>query len=169
MENTLNLTSLSLRDAKTYLFAALFVAGNVIFPQLCHLLPMGGHIWLPIYLFTLIGAYKYGFGVGLLTAVVSPLLNSAIFSMPAEAALPGILTKSILLALAAGFAAKRFKSVSIALMALVVLIYQVLGSGAEWIYSGSFAAAKKDFQLGIPGMLLQIFGGFAFVKYLLKK
>ena len=165
MENTLKLQALSMRDSRTYLFTVLFVIGNVLFPQLCHLMPNGGHIWLPIYLFTLIGAYKFGFGVGLMTAIVSPLLNSAIFSMPGTASLPGILMKSIILAIVAAGLAKHFKTLSLVAIALSVVLYQVLGSGAEFLYYGSFAAATHDFTAGIPGMILQIFGGYAIIKY----
>ncbi len=102
METTaVKLYSLDYRDAKTYLAAALFVAGNILLPQICHSVPQGGLRWLPIYFFTLVGAYKYGWRVGLLTAVLSPLVNSALFGMPAAAALPAILLKSVLLAAAA--------------------------------------------------------------------
>ena len=56
--------SLSAANVRTYLFAILFVAGNILLPQLCHLVPEGGKILLPIYFFTLIGAYKFGLKVG---------------------------------------------------------------------------------------------------------
>ena len=69
---TVRLYSLGYGQAKTYWTAFLFVAGNVLLPQLCHLFPLGGVRWLPIYFFTLVGAYKYGWRVGLLTAVASP-------------------------------------------------------------------------------------------------
>ena len=88
METTVKLYSLNFRQAKTYWFTLLFVAGNLILPQLCHLIPQGGLILLPIYFFTLIAAYKFGIRVGLLTAVLSPLANSALFEMPAAAVLP---------------------------------------------------------------------------------
>lgn len=71
METTVKLYSLNFRQAKTYWFTLLFVAGNLILPQLCHLIPQGGLILLPIYFFTLIAAYKFGIRVGLLTAVCS--------------------------------------------------------------------------------------------------
>lgn len=70
METTVKLYSLNFRQAKTYWFTLLFVAGNLILPQLCHLIPQGGLILLPIYFFTLIAAYKFGIRVGLLTAVL---------------------------------------------------------------------------------------------------
>ncbi len=50
--------SLNYSDIKTYLSASLFIVGNILFPQLFHLIPQGGITWLPIYFFTLIGAYK---------------------------------------------------------------------------------------------------------------
>ena len=105
-------------------------------------------------------------GAGLLTAVLSPLVNSALFAMPAPAVLPAILTKSPLLAAAAGFAARKFRRVSLLLLLGVVLFYQVIGSAAEWGLTGSLAAALQDFRIGIPGMLLQILGGYLFIKYL---
>ena len=72
------LYQLSYNQVKTYLLAALFIVGNIVLPQLCHLIPQGGLIFLPIYFFTLVAAYKYGFTVGLTTAVLSPLVNSTV-------------------------------------------------------------------------------------------
>ena len=102
MQATLRLYSLDYRHAKTYGVAALFALGNIVFPQLCHLVHLGGPTWLPIYFFTLVGAYKYGWKAGLLTAVASPVVNSLLFGMPATAELPAILLKSVLLAVFAG-------------------------------------------------------------------
>ena len=99
---SVKLYSLNYRQAVTYGAALLFVAGNIAMPQLCHLVPQGGLILLPIYFFTLIGAYKYGWRVGLLTAVLSPLANNLLFGMPPAPMLAPILVKSVLLALAAG-------------------------------------------------------------------
>lgn len=155
-------------EARTYLAAALFIAGNVALPQLCHLVQLGGPTMLPIYFFTLVGAYKYGWRVGLLTAIASPLVNAALFGMPAVAALPVILLKSALLAAAAGYAAWRFNRVSVALLTGVVLFYQLVGSAGEWAITGSLVAAMQDFRLGIPGMLLQIFGGYLFIKHVIR-
>ena len=146
METTaVKLYSLDYRDAKTYLAAALFVAGNIVLPQICHLVPQGGLRWLPIYFFTLVGAYKYGWRVGLLTAVLSPLVNSA------------------------GFAARRFGRATLPLLAGVVLFYQTAGTLGEWAFTGSAAAAVQDFRIGIPGMLAQAAGGYLIINYLLRK
>ena len=166
METTVKLYSLNFRQAKTYWFTLLFVAGNLILPQLCHLIPQGGLILLPIYFFTLIAAYKFGIRVGLLTAVLSPLANSALFGMPAAAVLPEILIKSVTLA---AMAARYLKSVSLLAMVAVVLAYQIIGSLFEWVLTGSFLTAMQDFRLGVPGMLLQIIAGYALLKWLAKR
>lgn len=169
METTIKLYSSSYTEARTYIVSALFVIGNIVLPQLFHLIPQGGMIWLPIYFFTLIGAYKYGWRVGILTAILSPVINSLLFGMPALAVLPAILLKSILLAASAGYAASRFQKVNILLLLAVVIFYQAVGTIGEWLICGSWTLAVQDFRMGIPGMLLQIFGGYLFVKYILRK
>ncbi|MBP3481876.1 MAG: ECF transporter S component [Alistipes sp.] len=166
---SVKLYSLNYGQAKTYAVAALFVLGNIALPQLCHLLPQGGQILLPIYFFTLLGACKYGWKVGLLTAVASPLANSLMFGMPAAAALPAILAKSVLLAVAAGYAVARYRKVSLLLLAGAVLFSQILGTAFEWAVTGSLYGALQDFRMGVPGIMLQIFGCWAAVKYLLRK
>lgn len=166
---TVKLYSLPYREAKTYWVASLFVAGNVVLPQLCHLIPQGGVMWLPIYFFTLIGAYKYGWRVGVLTAVLSPLVNSALFGMPAVAVLPAILLKSCVLSLVAGFVAAKFRRASLLLLAAVVLAYQIIGGLGEWAMTGSWQVAMQDFRIGVPGMLVQIFGGYLFINRLIYK
>lgn len=165
---SIKLYTMGYNEAKTYLVAAMFIVGNIALPQLCHLMPQGGMIWLPIYFFTLIGAYKYGWKVGLLTAIASPILNHLMFGMPAAAVLVPILVKSTLLALAAGYTASCTHKVSILLMAAVVAFYQIVGGMAEWAIA-DFSAAMQDFKLGLPGMALQIVGGYLFIKYLLRK
>lgn len=138
---SVTLYSTGYRETRTYLAAALFAAGNIVLPQLCHLVQLGGPTMLPIYFFTLVGAYKYGWRTGLLTALASPLVNAALFGMPAVTAL----------------------------LAAVVLFYQIVGSAGEWALTGSFTAAVQDFRIGIPGMLLQVFGGYLFIKYVIRK
>ena len=77
--------------------------------------------------------------------------------------------KSALLAGAAGYAAARFRRASLALLTAVVLFYQTVGTLGEWAFVGSFYAAVQDFRIGLPGMLLQIFGGWAFINFVIRK
>ncbi len=172
MENNataVRLYSLGWHEMRTYIFALLFVAGNIVLPQLCHLFPQGGLIMLPIYFFTLIAAYKFGFRVGLLTAILSPLVNSALFGMPPAAALPIIMIKGILLAGASAWMASKSKGASLLALIGVVLAYQLFGGLIEWAMTGSLASALQDWKLGWPGMLFQAVGGWLVLNYLWRK
>ena len=167
MEKNVNIHSLSLFKVKTYLFVTLFVAGNLLLPLVIHHLPPfsgapnSGLIWLPIYFFTLIAAYKYGFQVGLLTAVLSPILNNLLFGMPMTVMLPSILVKSMLLAGAAAFFAHKAGKISFWAILAAILTYQIIGTSIElFIQNFNVQAALIDFRFGVPGMLLQLFGGY---------
>lgn len=158
----------SVVNAKTYLFAMLFVAGNIILPQLCHMIPDGGKIFLPIYFFTLIASYKFGLKVGLLTAILSPLCNHLLFGMPPAGMLPVLLVKSSLLAMVGAFVANKSQALSIIHIAVVVLAYQIVGGIAEGMIASDWTAALQDFRIGFPGMLLQVVLGWLVLKGLAK-
>lgn len=160
MEKEIKVYNCGLNELRTYLFVLLFVAGNIVLPQLCHLIPDGGKMFLPIYFFTLIASYKYGVKVGLMTAVLSPVINSLLFGMPALAVLPAILIKSVVLALAASFVANKTHKVSFVNLLIVILTYQCIGTLAEWAMTSSWHVAVQDFRIGVPGMLLQLFGTY---------
>lgn len=167
--------TLAYRDTRTYLFAVLFIIGNVLLPQMCHLVPGGGLRWLPIYFFTLIGAYKYGWRVGLLTAIASPLVNSYFFGMPLPAALPGILLKSVVLSGVAAYAAYRFRRASLLLLTAVVASYQFIGTFGEFVmslFSGATAVSAwgmsfNDLTVGLPGLAVQVFLGYFVINKIL--
>lgn len=163
---SVKLYTLNYSEMRTYMFATLFIAGNLLLPQLCHLLPQGGLTWLPIYFFTLVAAYKYGWKVGLLTALASPIVNNLLFGMPAAAMLPIILTKSLLIVAAASVATKIFKSFNILTVAAVVIAYQLVGAVIEWGMTASLAAAIQDLTIGLPGIALQIIGGYFVIRKL---
>ena len=166
MITTAKLNYLSLGNTKTYLLASFFVLGNLVFPQLAHLIPQGGYILLPIYFFTLIAAYRYGFFVGMLTAIFSPLINSLLFAMPPMAVLPAIMIKSVVLVIAASLAAKHFGKVSFLGVVLAVLAYQFVGTAFEWILTQNLHIALQDIRLGMPGILIQIVGGYFILKFM---
>ena len=85
------------------------------------------------------------------------------------AVLPAILLKSVLLAVAAGYAASHFREASLGLLLGVVLAYQIVGTLGEWAMKGDFWLAAQDFRIGIPGMLFQIFGGWLFINRIIRR
>jgi hypothetical protein len=76
------LKPLSVKEARFYLYTSLLIAGNIAFPALCHMVPNGGPMLLPIYFFTLIAGYRFGLAAGLATAILSPLANHVLTGMP---------------------------------------------------------------------------------------
>lgn len=164
MRSSIKLYSLSYNNLKTYLVTLLLISGNIIFPQICHLLPGGGLVWLPIYFFTLIGAYKYGLNVGLLIAILSPAINSLIFNMPEYGHLPLIITRSILLAIIASYAARKFYKISLLIVSVIVLSYHFFGTFAEWFINKDFYIAMQNMNNGLPGVLVQIFIGYSILR-----
>lgn len=168
MSATVKLYSLNLNSVRTYLFAARIYHWKYAFPPIGTFIPGGGLMLLPIYFFTLIGAYKYGLHVGILTAVLSPMVNSLLFGMPVLAVVPAIMFKSIILAVAAALAARYFGKISIWGILIAVLAYQVIDTGFEWILVSDFSVAIQDFRIGFPGMIIQLFGGYLVLKALQK-
>ncbi len=157
---------LPLSNTKTYLVATVFIAGNILFPMLFHAVPNGGHLFLPIFFFTLIGAFHYGLYVGLFTALCSPLLSHLLVGMPVMEMLPVIIAKSLILAVCASCATRYFQKISLPILALVVLASQIFGFVAEWAIVRNIALAYRDLRMGIPGMTLQIFGGYVLIRFL---
>ena len=168
MEATVRLYTLNYDEAKTYLWAAIFVACNLVLPQVFHLIPQGGIIFSPLSLVILVGAYKFGWKTGLLTALASPLVNHLLTGMPAWEVMPVMTMKLAILALVAGLAAQRFKTVSLPLIIGVVLVTKALEALGELLLTDGIAATIADFTIGWPGLLLQIVGGYLILKYLLK-
>ena len=152
MEYTSRATALTLDNWRTYLFATLFTAGNIALPQLCHLVPQGGLLFQPIYLFTLIAACRWGWRVALLTALVSPLLNTLWFGMPSVAMLPVVLLKSVVLALGVSWAMTSQVRKPLLVAVLFIIGAQLLGAVAEW----ALLSSATTLWLCLPGVALQV-------------
>ena len=165
MEANIRLYSLTYSETRTYLMAALFVACNIVLPQLFHLIPQGGIIFSPLSLVIMAGAYKLGWRAALLAAVASPLVNHALFGMPATDVMTLMALKLSILAVVAGLAAQYFKSVSLLVLLGVVLTTKALDFLVEFLLTGGVAATVQDFTIGWPGLLLQVFGTYAILKY----
>ena len=163
--NTLSIQreQFNFKELRTYIATAVFLCGNIVVPQLCHIIPRGGLIFLPIYFFTLVGAFKFGWKVGLMTAILSPLVNCVLFGMPPVASLPAILVKSVTLALAAGLIGKYMRFTILSVI-LAVLAYQLVGMVFEFLMDFNFLHALQDVRIGWPGILIQILGGYFLLK-----
>ena len=166
MEATVRLYTLNFNEAKTYMWAAVFVACNLVLPQVFHLIPQGGIIFSPLSLVILVGAYKFGWKTGLLAAALSPLVNHLLTGMPAWEVLPVMTLKLAVLAMVAGLAAQHFKTVSLPILIGVVLVSKAIGCLGELMLTGGIAATTADFTIGWPGLLMQVVGAWLILKFI---
>ena len=166
METTARLYTLNFDEVKTYLWATVFVACNLVLPQVFHLIPQGGVIFSPLSLVILVGAYKFGWKTGLLAAVLSPLVNHLITGMPMWGVLQVMTLKLAVLAMVAGLAAQHFKTVSLPLLIGVILVSKAIGCLGEFLLAGGIEATIADFTIGWPGLLLQVIGAWLILKFI---
>ena len=166
MEASARLYTFTYAETKTYLWAAVFIACNLVLPQVFHLIPQGGIIFAPLSLVILAGAYKFGWRVGLIAALASPLVNHLLTGMPAWDVLPVMTLKLTVLALVAGFTAQHFREVTLPLLAGVVLASMLIGGLGELVLTGGIEATVQDVTIGWSGMLLQVIGAYLVCKYL---
>ena len=166
MEASVRLYALNYGEVKTYVWTAVFVACNLVLPQLFHLIPQGGVIFSPLSLVILAGAYKFGWKTGLLAALLSPLVNHSLTGMPAWEVLPVMTLKLAVLAVVAGLVAQHFKAVSVLLLIGVVLASKAIGGMGELLLTGGVDATTADFIVGWPGLLLQVVGAWLILKYI---
>jgi hypothetical protein len=164
METSVKLYSLNFDEAKTYLCVAVFVACNLVLPQLFHLIPQGGIIFSPLSFVILAGAYKFGWKTGVLAALLSPLVNHWLTGMPAWNVLPVMTMKLAVLALVAGLVAQYFRKASLPLLIGVVLVSKAIGCLGELVLTGGIDATIADFAIGWPGLLMQVFGAWLILK-----
>ena len=166
MEASVRLYALNYDEVKTYMWTAVFVACNLVLPQLFHLIPQGGVIFSPLSLVILAGAYKFGWKTGLMAALLSPLVNHSLTGMPAWEVLPVMTLKLAVLAVVAGLVAQQFKAVSVLLLIGVVLASKAIGGLGELLLTGGIDATTADFIVGWPGLLLQVVGTWLILKYI---
>lgn len=150
--------SLTLRDGRTYGLSALFVAGNTLLPLVFHLVPNGGQMFLPIFFFTLLGAWRYGLTVGLMAGLFSPLFSHLVMGMPSTAMLAPVAAQSIITAVLAALVARRVEKTTIAAVATVAVASMVLGLAVERLMVDTGTPMATAFVTAVPGMALQTLG-----------
>ena len=164
MEANVRFYTLNYDEAKTYMWATVFVACNLVLPQVFHLIPQGGIIFSPLSLVILAGAYKFGWKTGLLAALLSPSVNHLLTGMPATEVLPVMTMKLAVLAVIAGLTAQYFKKASLPIIIGVVLVCKAVECVGELLLTGGIEATVTDFTMGWPGLLLQVFGTWLLLK-----
>jgi len=158
--------NLEFMNWRYYVFTLVFISGNLFFPWLAHKFPLGGPMFLPIYFFVLIGAYKFGWRVGIATAILSPLTNHLLTGMPQAVMLPTIFVKGLSMAILAAYIAQKTRKISFLNLAIIIIGYQGIGMLFEGIYTKSIAKAFQDIIIGYPGLIIQLVVGYFVIWFL---
>lgn len=154
---------LQLTTGSSYLKAVFFIGANIALPHLFHLIPGGGVMFLPIYVFTLCGALCYGWRFGLLTAVMTPLVGYLLFGAPALAMIPDMLLKGAVLSVTAAWLMRKNAGVMQINPLLAVVASWLIVGLVEWPFMGA-SFAFQDFVTGLPGMVLMTLAGMVALK-----
>lgn len=157
------------QEWKTYVIGLLFAISCLALPQLIHFIPNGGLTFTPILFLSLLASFRYGIQIGLLTAILSPLANYALFGMPHTELLPTLIAKGIIIALVAVYAVRKFRRVSILTLVCVIATASAFGFLADCIIASSFSAALNVFIAGFPGIIVQLIGGYLFIRFVFKR
>lgn len=156
---------LGFSSVRTYAYIAAFSVANVLLPLFIHaFVPGGGPKLLPIYFFTLVAGYVFGWRVGIITGALSIALNFFLTGMPPAPALPFVFGKSIVLGTIAGLVSPRYLSLPIPVkLILIVLVYQILGALVGALVQGNpsqfIGDLSREMSIGYLGIVIQIVGG----------
>ena len=152
----------------TYLKATLFVIISVIIPFMMHYFSLGSIVLLPLLFITFFAAFRFGWAVGLLTAIASPLVSNVISGMPPGVMLYIVLAQCVIIASLVGVFAKNTYRLSSFQVLAIIAAYQFI---AFVIQSLLFNAtiAFDAIVVSLPGMLLQLIFFTVYSRYLMKK
>jgi len=143
-------------ELKTWLYAALFIAANVVLPLLFHLFGLGGAIFVPILFFTLLASLRYGTACGATVAILSPLVSFALTGMPAAPMMWVLMVKGVAMAAVAGVLVKPGEKISLWQVAAVAVAAQIIGMAFQALLLSGLAPAWAAVTTALPGIVLQI-------------
>jgi len=154
--------TLTFRDMRFYLFLTLFVTLSVAVPWFCHMIhPLAGPMLLPLFFFVLLAGDLFGWRMGLLVGMATPLVSFLISGMPSSVMMPRILAEATLMGVTVGWISERMPSwrhsaVPVAILAghLGAAIVVSLMAGA---FVHGFTALWRAACVGWPGLIMQVF------------
>ena len=161
---------LNYTDIRSYIFTAVFVLLNVAVPWVFHQFHLAGPTFLPMHIFILVAGLLFGWRVGLMVGLLTPLASYAVSGMPLLPVLPQIMIELSVYGLVAGILRERFNLRAIwsllgammagrlALLLAVLVIYVIVGK----VYSPLGPEANpllvvwSVIKQGGPGIVIQL-------------
>ena len=150
--------------ASTYLWTAAFITGNVVLPMICHAVNLGGKMFLPLMLFTVIAAARLGTIPAIITVVFSPLLSLAITGMPAGVLLTSYMAHALIVAAVIGTWKQYKGEFSVLSIIALLAVAHLAGFIVNGIVFFTFDVAWGLFLMSWPGVLIQAIALLAVTK-----
>lgn len=149
----------------TYLRASAFVILSVLTPVVMHQFSVSGIAFLPILFFTFFAAIRYGWAVGLLSAIASPLVSNMLTGMPPGIILYVVLAQCVVISLLTGVFVRSSFKISFFQILTVIIAYQATALVIESSFIG-FSSAWSGLITTIPGMIIQLIFFTLYSRYL---
>ena len=160
--------ALDFSSLKLYAISTILAIGNILLVFLSHYIYIGntvaGKVILPLYFFTLVGTYYFGARAGFLTAFFSLIASRILAHMPADPVLFPVTLKLLFLIAFTSFIARETGKPTLSRLVYIVAGYQLAGTLIGLLFHGNLSFS--DYPTAVPGLLLQVFGGYVVLNIL---
>jgi hypothetical protein len=150
----------NLKTVELVNFSVVFIAIGILLPLVTHQFGMAGAIFLPMHLFVLTAGLLFGWRMGLLVGLMTPLTSHVLSGMPLLPVLPQITFEVMLYGLVAGLSKEVIKTnvFTSLLMAMVAgrfgsLIFLTI---VRINHTSPLAAVWNATKTGWIGIILQL-------------
>lgn len=138
-----------------FLTAVYAMAGTVL-PLLFHSYGLAGPRFLPIFLFTMIGAVTISPSAALAVAIITPLANNLLTGMPAGSMMILVIIKGAIIVGLVRLLAQWLSKSKILFSIALVISYQAIGFLMESTFLNTVSVAWQHFIFSWPGMVIQV-------------
>ena len=161
---------LKFTDISSYALIAVFVLLSVLTPWVFHQFHLAGATYLPMHIFIMVAALAFGWQLGLIAGLLSPLTSYVISGMPLLNILPQVTIELAAYGLLAGVLHQKFNLRIIwsllgsmlggRLVLLLTIMVTYFISGETYSPLGlettPFLSVWHTIKQGLPGILLQL-------------
>lgn len=162
--------TLKFTEIRSYIFASVFVVLSVAAPWVFHQFHLAGPTFLPMHIFVFVAGLLFGWRLGLMVGLLTPLASYAVSGMPGLQILPQIVVELSVYGLVAGILRERFNLRAVwSLLGAMIAGRLALGLGVLVIYliagrvysplgieANPFLAVWSAIKQGGPGIIMQL-------------
>jgi hypothetical protein len=155
--NILEKSIIKVTVLKQIMFIVIFTVLSVALPSFCHQFNLAGQAFLPMHFFVLMAGLLFGWRVGLMTGLLTPLVSFATSGLPIASILPAVTLEVMAYGFFAGLLREKKMDLWLAFILALVFGKTVLFFSA-WILMPVNPASYlyTAIKTGLTGILLQL-------------